>query len=181
MLNAWISRDDILQLLSEIESRNKMVERIAFVREINRLKEHKKPQIKIKRTIDYKKETIDSIEQYRNDVKNRTRTSYFDIWLDKEDVKRMEGDKVVETISRRNDFGDSLLIELKNNLCVNEHDKNDFIKMNIVPIEYINELVQKSDRTIQRWQKDRKIIKETIYHFCLTYYDLQELLNYLKS
>lgn len=71
MLDAYISREDVLKLLNETKDVSGFINRSDFQKKIGRLKGRKKPKLEIRHNIRIKnrQHLIDSISNYINDVK----------------------------------------------------------------------------------------------------------------
>jgi len=117
-----------LDLLLRLEAIDDCVERNVLLFKIHRLKQYREPKKpKKQRTVNHSKDIIKEIENYRNAVKYKGRTSY----LEKHIGTLTEEDKM---------------------LSIKHFDVNTMY-INIIPFNNLKDVVKVSDRTISRWAK----------------------------
>jgi len=156
MLDAWIKSEDVLKLLSKMETIGNCIEKKRFLFEIHRLKQYKKPKKPPQqRTINYSKAIIKEIENYRNAVENGERN-----YLQKQIDIQGESDKVHFAKYFDAMYGNDKYI-------------------NIIPAENLKDIIKVSDRTIKEWNKKNiirlKYIEGHQFNTNFYYYDLSEI------
>ena len=67
MIDAFVKKEDILKLIFKSEKIDGLIEKYTFIRELNKLKEYKKPKPK-NRVVYLKDAILEDIETYRKDV-----------------------------------------------------------------------------------------------------------------
>lgn len=174
MLDAWINKDDIIRFLDECKGLDNLVERLTFIRGINKLEEHKRPKPPKKPKINYASNIKKDIKAYLNEVKNGNK-SYLDKWLDEKIIKSGEA----KDTTRRELVGERLVRILKVKYDADEL----YLKMNMIPKRDLKTLLKVSERTVQRWE-ERHIIKrhtELERYRRFEYYNLSEIMEALKT
>jgi hypothetical protein len=153
MLNAWIDKNDILNLLSKSETINDCVERAKFLFEIHRLKEHRKPKKPQKqRTVNYSEDNNKLIQNYRRAVKYKRKTSYLESFLDslgdgkREDVIWELKNYYREWFLRGVSFEKLQELEKKDINIEN-------LYTDIIPSGNLKDILKISAKTISRWEK----------------------------
>ena len=190
MLDAWINKDEIIRLLEECDSQNNLIERMPFIRGLNSLKAHKKPKKRQGRTINHISDIINDIRTYQLNVKSGQKKSFIDRWLDEKTINRkkrievrgvrwMKEDlgEVPDIITMREFQGDTIITTLK----WRSSGDDLYVKMNIIPKEYLTEIVKTTRRTIYRYEKKGIIDRHILDYRKLEYYDLSEMIHKLKT
>jgi len=177
MINAWINKNDVFNILSECECINEYIERKGLILKINALQEHKRP-VKPKKPIPERINDVSIIKSnifnYQINVKIGYQKSYFDEWLDSENAIITEN-------------GCSRVASTREGLRWTESDEKDFkekyninnVKTDIVPINYILSVLGISYRTLIRWKK-KGIIKKYTEHNIIDFYNLSEIYENIK-
>jgi len=154
MFDTWIHKDDILNLLSNLETRSNCIEKERFMFEFSRLKQHKKP--KKQRNVNHSYNISKQIKNYRNSVKNG-KTSYLEAYIhSKKSWKTQRLDK--DYTYRYTDY------------CTDKYvDKQRFIDAlsgfdngNIIPINNLKSILKITQKTISEWEEKGIIKRHTI-------------------
>jgi len=160
MLDAWTKRSDVLDLLFGLDAIDDCVERNVLLFEIHRLKQYREPKKpKKQRTINYSKEIVKAIDNYRNAVKYKGRVSYLE--------KRIEMLNEPHKAFFKKFFNE----EYGNNMYIN-----------IIPFKNLNDIVKVSDRTIARWIEKGfiKPKRSSSRNSVLVYVDLSEIKQHIN-
>lgn len=174
MLNAYISKEEILKLLESSECINGMINKREFQQAILNIKEHKKPKKEKKIRVNNAEYIIDNIKKYQKSITENKKISY--LYLLKKNRFWQEND-----IDQINIFSctDNRLL-LKENRCVGT-------------LESLLNILQITKPTLKRWlqlkiitQKEEYIEFESsvdnhIYGYTvIEFYDLEEIKTILK-
>ena len=129
MLNAYIDKNDVLDLLKDIKTIDGLIGRDEIINKICSLKQHKKPKPKKQRGIYNSKIIIKLIEKYQNDVQTGIKESY-----------------LIDFIKEKKIFTDKDFINGLNNLFGNQEPY--FYYSNIIPLSALKEIIRCSKKTI---------------------------------
>jgi hypothetical protein len=154
-----------------------MIEKNGFLREVSKLKGHRKPKKINKYRINDKIGIKSHIMNYQRGVKHRHIESHFDTYIEKIDERQ-----------RRKLLNELIYWEYRNET---ESD----ISARIVPASELHSIIKVSERTIARWEKKGVIqkrifliegiinvpAKERVSAREFRYYDLSEIIAELKQ
>lgn len=177
MLNAWISKNDILSILSKCKRNDNLLEKRQFIIEINRLKEYKKHKRTKKLHINYISDIKTSIYNYKLSVERKYMIGYFENYFNNLNEYQKEHFKMLFSSYEGYEWYK----------C--ELDKKSYA--NIIPANNLKDIIKVSNRTILRWRKKGIIRKriERIYEYqngeikrssTFYYYDLSEIEEKIK-
>ena len=168
MLDAWIKKKDVINLLSESESIDGMVDRMTFIRGINKIKGSKKPKPKStkKYFVNNSFDRRNDIRKYWNKVALQNSKSFFYQW------KREYKDDI------RSDVKFVLGYWMMND---DRMDDEMYCLKNIIPIGDLEKIINVSKRTLYRWEEKGLLNREKDRRTGLEFYDLSELMKCLKS
>ena len=178
MLNAYVKKGDILELIDNIDETDGLIERDLLQSEILKLNQYKKPKKKRagKRGIGYRKNIVRDIEKYQNGIDN-DEVGYVDIYFQ----QHLHGKLIINDIKRgyehKHFFATMFFSDkVKSN---NKQIDDIFINRTIVPHNNLSDIIHVSNRTIYRWVEKKLIEKHKILLFgpyChFEYYDLEEI------